>query len=373
MTARSSQKQQAKAESREKEKLPPRIKVSREHLDKLFSRKAKSMAPEHISAPLGPNIEVPPEFFAALKTLTDKLLRTPEPSSKTPKGAGHHNILSVHIGQKRVNKKPTGGLAIIVHPQYRIPKRIKVGDVFVPVDVQKGTIFKPHAVGGDFCGLSASSGVGAVGCFCFKLTTDPNTGETGRIDLLLTNNHVIGAIVNADPGSQVFEFDGTLPSVTQGDLIAHFIKMGTVGSSSDLSIDAALANAEDTPESNMNQHEGGFTFNDEIVVAHEKETVFMNGPVTKGTQGIVKQVLPSFSVDYSKYPIGRPLLINKVVLIDSVDSSPFSEEGDSGSLIINASGNPVALLIGGSGNQSIAGDLLTIQKNLNFDGIHSVP
>lgn len=169
----------------------------------------------------------------------------------------------------------------------------------------------------------------------------------------------------------VHEFDGNL---TQGAIIARGVRTGTEAPIPALSIDAAIANAsDDTPESDMNKHRG-LTFNNEVAEARKGDAVFLFGAKSHAREGRVIDVDPTDPpvVDY----VAGSRQIRKAVLIRSTDAQPFSQGGDSGSLIIDANNHPVAILIGADPRDptlSVAQDLLTIQSDLKFDGVHSVP
>jgi hypothetical protein len=340
---------------------------------------------------LGPGVTIPPVFIQAEQILLEKLISKNAGKKKTGKGAGMENILGMHIGQKVVDGEPTGSLAVVVtvrkkikdpkqvHASYRIPKRIKVetkdGDVYVPVDVKIGFSVKPHAIGGEFCKLTISAEQGSIACFVFV-----NLPSGGHTDMLLTNNHVIGRFCNGKPGDDFTEDDVSDPA---GNLIAGApLSCGTLDGSDGLSIDAAIAFAGGrNPPADSKRHVE-LTFSGDIQRAEIGDVVMMHGARTGSkTRGTVRR-MPAFQeVDYTEKPIGRKINIRNVLVIQPLDGAPFfSQPGDSGSLIVLEKNNaPCALLIGAVdgdpelGPISLAGDLLAIQADLNFSGLHSVP
>jgi endonuclease G, mitochondrial len=365
--------------------------ISAADLIKQISRKKmKKAAPKQGTRKLGPGVEIPPKYLEAQEILLKKLITGAESTSKGRKSAsmGRENILGMHIGQKLVDGEPTGSLAVVVtvkkkvadakkiQAKFRIPKRIKVGKEFVPVDVKIGFEFKPQAAAGEKCTLNKPpAGPGSIGCFCFV-----NLPNGGHADLLLTNNHVIGRFANGNAGSNVsvdnvFDLTG---NVVAGDPIV----CGTLDGDDGLSIDAALGFAGGrNPSADSKRHAGGLNYTGNIRTAQVGDTVKMFGAFTGGiTRGVVRRVQAFQSVPYMSangYPINREISIKGVFVIEPVGSALFSRGGDSGSVIVHeSSGDPVGILIGGGstpGSPSLAADLATIRDDLFFDGIHSVP
>jgi len=344
-------------------------------LKKLLNVKPKKKSPRAAEVrKLGPGIEIPAIFLQAQDILLKKLVG--DSTGTKSKALGSENILGMHIGQKLVKGKPTGSLAVVVtvrkklkeaskiQARYRIPKRIKVGKQFVPVDVKLGYDIEPQAIGGDICGLNRSNvGPGSLGCFCFINL------PAGHVDFLLTNNHVIGRFANGKPGDDLTDddvFDSAGGAIAGGPL-----RCGTLDGGDGLSIDAAIAfSGENNPPENSNKHVA-LQFTGNIRVAEVGDIVIMHGAATRGTRGRVRRVLAFKDVPYTEYPINRHIKIRSVFEIQPLGSPEFSKGGDSGSVIIHeASGDPVGILIGGGtdgeGPFSLANDLTAIQADLHF-------
>ncbi|MBI3822274.1 MAG: hypothetical protein HY289_06300 [Planctomycetes bacterium] len=359
--------------------------VSGDDIRKAFSRRPKKKTPKKgEKLMLGPGIEVPQEFLAAQELLAQKLMGGGHAGvRKRGEPAGRENISSIHVGQKMVDGLPTGSLAVIVwvrkklddekiHAKFRIPKKINVNGVQVPVDVQVGTEVHPHAIGGGVCGLNKPPHArGSIGCFVFVQL------PSGRIPFLLTNNHVIGAFLLANDDDDVFEFAGFSGPVG-ANIAGTILKMGTASDAVGESVDAAMALAVVNPVPDINQHVG-LRFSENIVqISSFGVNVEMFGAKSGArTTGRVVNIHTFLDVPYTNFPVGRSFTIRRVLEIAPTSGSTFSQEGDSGSLVITDSGDPTAILIGGpppgSAGNSFAQDLATIQTDLRFDGIFSVP
>jgi len=355
-------------------------------------KKPATRAVKKVKRYLAPGIEIPSEFLVAQEKIITQLFGKAPATRKPVKGATNQHVVSVGIGQKVTRGKPTGALCIVVtvtkklpmskvNAKYRIPKSIKVGKVSVPVDIKIGKHARPLAsvVGGDACGITIPEGLnkGSIGCFCFMQNVkDPDTGKVGRVNLLLTNSHVIGGFVTGN------DTDHSSDKVLDGDSqqIGHGVFM--VPSSN--GIDAAMSNVtDDTPEGNMHSHTDGLKFSDKIISPSDLSvgtTVQIAGALSGSQSGKVKRVDGVHQVPYEFNPAkGEFYRLNKTVTLRDilVIHPSISQGGDSGSLVV-ANGRPTALLIAGGIDEdgesiTLAQDLTTIQNELLFDGIFSVP
>ncbi len=242
----------------------------------------------------------------------------------------------------------------------------------MPVDVKLGHNVKPQAMGGEQCQLSGGRFVGTIGCF---VTFD--LGSNRRGDFLLTNNHVIGRFVNGQPDENTTADDVVDAA---GTVIANqLIVCGTLNGSDGLSVDAAIASAGPNPPDDCSKHvalrfSSDFLTMDKINSEVELGAIWTTfGAVSKQKLSFKVDNLPSFQqVDYSKYPIGRPLNIRGVIVLKPVGAA--AEDGDSGALYIDQDGNPAAIHIGTdeSTGLAFAALLATIHDDLPFDAILSV-
>ena len=87
-------------------------------------------------------------------------------------------------------------------------------------------------------------------------------------------------------------------------------------------------------------------------------TVLKTGRTTRHTRGLVRAVnVNNFLVDVG---VGVARFDNQIVIETAAPPQPFGRPGDSGSLIVDDEGRPVALLFagsasGGAGNVGITG------------------
>jgi hypothetical protein len=87
------------------------------------------------------------------------------------------------------------------------------------------------------------------------------------------------------------------------------------------------------------------------------------GRTTQRTRGRISGVNASVRVNYG--PSGVALFRNQIVIV-SLTSAPFSQGGDSGSLIVTDAGaKPVSLLFAGSASHTIANPIRSLLSALN--------
>jgi len=90
--------------------------------------------------------------------------------------------------------------------------------------------------------------------------------------------------------------------------------------------------------------------------------VHKTGRTTGYTHGLVSQKHATVRVGY---PGGTALFEEQIIISPLNSSQPFSQPGDSGSLILNEL-NPVGLLFAGSDSITIANPILTVMDRLGF-------
>jgi hypothetical protein len=134
-------------------------------------------------------------------------------------------------------------------------------------------------------------------------------------------------------------------------------------------VDAALAEIDDNIEHRMNYiglHSGKlFPPNTGDIRLPE-----MNGPVMKFgrttalTKGYISQLDVAVNVQYGP---GNYALFTNQIMIESENENPFSQGGDSGSLVMEQNTfNPVGLLFAGSDSVTLANPISDVQDALGF-------
>lgn len=191
---------------------------------------------------------------------------------------------------------------------------------------------------------------GTLGCFC----RDQLTGDIG----ILSNNHVLGNINRTKPGTPIVQAArGDLGS-SPADNIADFTRMVPIQF-------GGMPNAVDAAFAKLTDHNRG----------EDRSTIFDSSepplPVVKLAPQNPVQAFPGMPVlktgRTTRHRKGRVVAINvnnylvnmpgvgvarfdNQVIVEMANNpvASFSEPGDSGSLITDHKGNPVALLFAGS-------------------------
>ena len=288
-------------------------------------------------------------------------------------------VVHVSVGLKQINGIATDEFSIRVYvaqkkdpnsipPAERIPKRIQG----IPTDVNQVKVFDAHEDAAKHRpitgGIQISDGIalpsgnifaGTLGCFA--------TDNADAKQVLVTNFHVIGGTA----GAQVFQ-----PQSGATDLIGT-VKRGAITGTTDAAIaDIAAGIATTVDEINTlflngSNHIAGVT--DPVGGMR----VFKVGRTSGFTDGKVIDADAADSIDY-KGTIGLKSF-TKAILIQCtkvsgcccctcnvVDSSKkFSDEGDSGSVVVNEQRMAVGLIMGGGGGESLACRMTEVESALN--------
>ncbi len=200
------------------------------------------------------------------------------------------------------------------------------------------------------CGVSVghvATTAGTLGCLV----------DVGGRRHLLSNNHVLAnsnAAQNGDDVVQPGPLDGGAPP---GDVIANLDAFEPINFTGAVNhIDAALAELVDPTQVSPDIITIGFPANPPTQLSLD-QTVAKHGRTTGFTTGTVVDV--SFDGYVSYKGAGTAWFENQIV-IQGVDG-PFSQPGDSGSLILESgTSHPVALLFAGDGQNTLANSIETI-------------
>jgi hypothetical protein len=181
----------------------------------------------------------------------------------------------------------------------------------------------------------------------------------------LSNNHVF-AVENmakiGDPIIQPGQADNGCRSTAADQIgtLANFVPLNFSRSATN-TVDAAAAAVTTTNVSNATPSNGYGTPSSTTATAALNMAVEKYGRTTVLTHGSITGLDASVKIRYDK---GNTATFVHQIIITGNNGSPFSDSGDSGSLIVtdNSTHNPVGLLFAGSTSTTIAnpiGDVLT--------------
>jgi len=273
---------------------------------------------------------------------------------------GFENIKGVGIGERVVAGWLTEETCITVyvaaklpmeevHESARVPE--KVGGVRTDV-VEIGEIdafpfkglYRP-APGGVSVGHFKIT-AGTIGCLVKK---------AGKLHIL-SNNHVLANVNQAAQGDSVLQpgpFDGgTMPA----DVIAKLSAFVPISFTNPNLVDCAIA-AVSAPNlvTPLNKVLGKLKL--PVVAPALNILVSKCGRTTQFTKGRITGVNTTVRVGYGT--AGTAIFRNQVI-VQSLITTPFSQGGDSGSIIVNNAKQPVALLFAGSTSHTIANPIQSV-------------
>ena len=266
-----------------------------------------------------------------------------------------NNLMGLAIGMKRCAGQPTGELAIKVYVRKKVPNARIAADALIPTiiagyptDVEEIGVVRAHSSGGRTpkipCGepIANVNGVeeGTLGCL---VVTD------GR-ECLLTCNHVIANLNNAQVGEQIVYHDTATNTLSQIGALWKWVTLLLDDPSAVNEVDVAVAELNplgcvihkliriplslpprDVSVGDMVQKYGAAT-----------------GAVTHGVvDAINADVFVEFQGKMSGATVVRRGLFRKQILIRGTEPK-FGDQGDSGSIVLLSGTNqPVGLYFAG--------------------------
>lgn len=279
---------------------------------------------------------------------------------------GFENIVGVGISEKLTGNKYTGKKCVTVYvvsketedeidPQALVPKNING----VPTDVVAVGELKAFPHKGRY--RPAPGGV-SVGHYKITAGTIACLVRRGNQLYILSNNHVLANSNSANIGDPIMQpgpFDG---GVSAGNIIGRLSEFVPINMSGGVNfVDAAIAQTSPnlvTPESkcfgsiNPNPQNCGMWM-----------IVKKCGRTTQTTRGIVTDCNATVRVGYGN---STAIFQNQMIIVGVPGIAPFSQPGDSGSLVLNQFSNrPVGLLFAGSSLITIASPIQTVLSLLN--------
>lgn len=282
------------------------------------------------------------------------------------RGYGFENIVGVGIGHKVSEGVETGEPCVTVYVVAKSPKREVSSEAMIPASVSSGVPTDVVAVGeivaqpfrGRYRPAPGGVSIGHVKITAGTLGCLVKRG--GRV-FILSNNHVL-ANVNAarlnDPILQPGPYDGGKMPKDLIAKLARFVPIDFSPTGSNL-VDCAIATPQRLESSYVTSKNIWYgTVSSKIVAPKMDLLVKKAGRTTQRTRGRVTGINASLRVGYGT--AGAALFRNQIV-IQSLTTSPFSQGGDSGSLIVSDTGNnPVGLLFAGSATHTIANPIAAV-------------
>ena len=315
------------------------------------------------------------KFEGAKKTAVAQFLSKaapgPEFAALTASTSHRENIVGVGIGPKVTDGRLTKRLSIRFYVERKVARgAVRKKDMLpakiegVPTDVIETGRFYAFATpiaqkrlrptrGGCSCGFQASGFVmaGTLGC----LVTDGG----GRY--ILSNNHVL-ADENALPlGSPIFQpglLDNGHPSTDKVARLSKFVTIKKLPAKNE--VDCAIAGV-------LTQNLCSPKFLPKVSLASTTPIaaavgmkVHKHGRTTGYTRGQVVDIAADVNVGYD---FGTARFIDQIIVIG--DSGPFSDSGDSGSLIVDRkTKKATGLLFAGSSSHTIANHIENVLSQL---------
>jgi hypothetical protein len=270
--------------------------------------------------------------------------------------AGFGNITGVGIGEKEVSGISQGYPAIVVYVKEKLSAPEISAQAFVPesvggvpVDVQvTGELWAssytqriPPAPCGSSIGNCTRIMAGTLGC----LVTRQNQL------FILSNNHVI-ALVNTSPLNAAIPHPGRLDGGICPDhtiaRLTQFVPINFAAGSTNL-VDAAIGQTNPLMVDRRVLRPGGIrqSFQAPIVSPQMNLQMQKSGRTTQFRRGVINAI--DATVDVSYAPLGGVARFTNQFGIKGDNNVPFSDRGDSGSLVTTFPGNnPVGLLFSGN-------------------------
>jgi hypothetical protein len=267
-------------------------------------------------------------------------------------GFGYENIVGVGLGERLSMGRPTGERAVTVYvvhkaPLDRIESSARVPERYggVVTDIVESGEFVAYTGRGRY--RPAPSGVSLA----HHNDTAGTLGFVARYEdqlVVVSNNHVLALENDARKGDAILQ-PGPADGGTATDVLAEFIACHPLDFNGPNLIDAACAQVSRDDVSD--EIYGIGTFVAAPLEPSPNMLVRKCGRTSGISRGIVRDVDASLKVRYGN----RVVRLREQVIVDPRDDRPFSEPGDSGSLVIDeVSRHPVGLLCGGSPKYTIA-------------------
>lgn len=311
------------------------------------------------------------DLEAARAELEDKLLLSVQNQAMAAESGtdnqSFENIVGVGISEKLVDGVETGEKCVTVYVVAKAPRRDVAQEAFVPSDVA-GVPTDVVAIGelwaqpyrGRY--RPAPGGV-SVGHYKITAGTLGCLVRQGSKLCILSNNHVLANSNDARPGDAVLQPGRIDGGVNPRDVIAQltqFIPINFRGGAN--LVDAAIA--QTNPRLCIARNISYGPIGRTPVPPRLNMLVKKAGRTTQFTRGLVRDVNATVRVNYG---VGIALF-QRQIIVRSTTSNPFSQGGDSGSVIVTdtPAKSPVGLLFAGSATHTIANPIAAVLSALRI-------
>lgn len=276
---------------------------------------------------------------------------------------GFENIVGVGISEKIAGESETGEPCVTVYVIAKAPKKEVSSEALVPpsaAGVSTDVVAVGEIVAQPYRGRyrPAPGGV-SIGHVKITAGTLGCLVKRGTKRFILSNNHVLAnsnAAKIKDLIVQPGPYDGGKAPQDVIARLAQFVPIKFGGTAANL-VDAAIA-APISPSLVTPKNIWYGKVSAAIAPPQLNVLVKKAGRTTQRTRGRVTGVNASVRVNYG--PSGVALFRNQIVIV-SLTSAPFSQGGDSGSLIVTDAGNkPLGLLFAGSASHTIANPIAAV-------------
>lgn len=276
---------------------------------------------------------------------------------------GFENIKGVGISEKIVNGWLTSDPCITVYVAAKVPlsevdeaARVPEKVNGVPTDVVEIGEIEAFPFKGRY--RPAPGGV-SVGHFRITAGTIGCLVKKGGLLFVLSNNHVLADVNQGRPGDPIVQpgpFDG---GHVPADTIATLTTFIPIDFTKPNTVDCAIAQAQPKLVTPQNKALGKLKL--PTVPAKLNMLVRKCGRTTQLTRGRVTDTNATVRVGYG--PAGTAVFQGQII-VQSLNRQPFSQGGDSGSLIVTDTNQPVALLFAGSTTHTIANPIQAVLAKL---------
>jgi hypothetical protein len=272
---------------------------------------------------------------------------------------GFENIKGVGISEKIVNGWLTLDPCITVYVAAKAPLSEVQEEARVP-DKVRGISTDVVEIGEidafPFKGRyrPAPGGV-SVGHFKITAGTIGCLVKKGKLVCVLSNNHVLADVNQGKPGDAILQpgpFDG---GHVPADQIAKLTSFIPIDFAKPNVVDCAIAEAQPKLVDPLNKVLGKLKL--PAAPAQLNMLVRKCGRTTQLTRGRITDTNATVRVGYGT---AGTAVFQKQIIVQSLNANPFSQGGDSGSLIVNEAGQPVALLFAGSTSHTIANPIQAV-------------
>lgn len=281
---------------------------------------------------------------------------------------GFENIIGVGISEKVSAGSETGEPCVTVYVIAKAPKRAVSSEALVPASaagVSTDVVAIGEIVAQPFRGRHrpAPGGV-SIGHVKITAGTLGCMVKRGTKRFILSNNHVLANSNSAKIKDLIVQpgpFDGGKAPQDLIARLAQFVPIKFGGTAVNL-VDAAIA-APTSPSLVTPKNIWFGTLSGTVAPPQLNVLVRKAGRTTQRTRGRITGVNASVRVGYGTS--GVALFRNQIVIV-SLTSAPFSQGGDSGSLIVADTGfKPLGLLFAGSASHTIANPIGAVLSALN--------